>query len=166
MQKVVGRNSTSHVLIVTHDPLMIGGLRRDQVQIFYQTPNKQIAVSPPQEDPIGMGIEGLLTSDLFGLTTTLDTITENDLERKQELTIKMMKGRLTRKEQQELQDLNTDLGKKGFLRAYEDPLYRQFVKAIQKDRPRKVVLTPEEITKQEKITLEIVKQLKRKHDIH
>ena len=34
LEDVVGEQDTSHIIICTHDPLVIGGLNRSQVQIF------------------------------------------------------------------------------------------------------------------------------------
>jgi predicted ATPase len=160
LQRVVGKNETSHVLVVTHDPLLIGGLKKEQVQVFrLQGPEKRVVVSPPEEDPIGIGVAGLLTSELFGLPTTLDLETQRKLDRKKELAVK---ERLTNKENRELEKLNEELGKMGFLSAFRDPLYSQFIKALREyEQFQKPALTPEERAVQAKIAREIVTKLKK-----
>jgi len=160
LQRVVGKNETSHVLVVTHDPLLIGGLRKEQVQIFsLQGPEKRVIVSPPEDDPIGMGVAGLLTSELFGLPTTLDLETQRKLDRKRELAVK---EELTEKESRELEKLNEELGRMGFLSAFRDPLYSQFIKAVREyEQFQRPALTPEERAEQTKLAREIVAKLKK-----
>ncbi len=45
-------------------------------------------VEVPDEHPQGMGVTGLLKSDLFGLSSTLDIETERRLFRRNELFVK------------------------------------------------------------------------------
>lgn len=160
LQRVVGKNETSQVLVVTHDPLLIGGLRKEQVQVFrLQDPERRVVISPPEEDPIGIGVAGLLTSDLFGLPTTLDSGTQRKLDRKKELAVK---DRLTEEENQELEKLNEELGKMGFLNVFRDPLYSQFIKAVREyEQFQKPALTPEEKAEQAKLAREIVAKIKK-----
>jgi predicted ATPase len=159
LQRVVGKNETSHVLIVTHDPLLVGGLKKEQVQIFsFQGPEKRIIVAPPKEDPVGMGVAGLLTSELFGLPTTLDLKTQRKLDRKRQLAVK---EELTKKEKTELRKLDEKLATMGFLSAFRDPLYSRFLKAVREvEQFKKPALTPEERAEQAKLAREIIKKLK------
>jgi hypothetical protein len=160
MKKVAGPSETSHVLIVTHDPLLIGGLRKEQVRIFYPDRLNRIVIAPPLEDPVGMGVEGLLTSELFGLTTTLDLKTERKLDKKRKLTLKKD---LTKAQRNQLERLNEELASMGFTSTFRDPLYTEFVKASrQYERLRKPILTPEEKAKQSEIALRIVTKLRGK----
>jgi energy-coupling factor transporter ATP-binding protein EcfA2 len=164
LQNVVGQNENSHVLVVTHDPLLVGGLKKEQVQIFYQGSDKRIVVNPPNEDPIGMGITGLLTSDLFGLPTTLDIETQKKLDRKRELVVKkeIKPEKFTFDDKKEQDILDEELSKMGFLSAFRDPLYSKFLTAIREyDLFKKPILTPEERKKQETLALEIIKELKK-----
>ena len=162
LQRVVGRNETSHVLVVTHDPLLVGGLKKEQVQIFsFQGPEKRIIVTPPEEDPVGMGVAGLLTSKLFGLPTTLDLETQRKLDRKRELAAK---EELTKKEKRELENLNKELAKMGLLSDFRDPLYRQFLQALREYEQFKkptIALTEKERAEQAKLAKEIIKKLKK-----
>ncbi len=160
LQKVVGKNETSHVLVVTHDPLLIGGLKKEQVQVFRSIgPERRIVVTPPDEDPVGMGVAGLLTSDLFGLPTTLDLGTQMKLDRKKELAVK---EKLTPQEQEELTKLDKELDRMGFLVAFRDPLYSQFLRALMEyDQFRKPALSTEERSEQAKLAREIVAKLRK-----
>lgn len=161
IQDVVGKNETSHVLIVTHDPLLVGGLRKEQIQVFsFKDPEKRVVVSPPEEDPIGMGVAGLLTSELFGLPTTLDLETQGKLDRKKELVVK---EKLTEAEKVELEKLDRELAKMGFLSAFRDPLYSLFLRELRKyEQFKKPALTPAEKAEQAKLAREIVAELRKK----
>jgi len=159
LQEVVGPNENSHILVVTHDPLLVGGLKKEQVQVFsFKDPEKHIIVAPPEEDPVGMGVAGLLTSELFGLPTTLDTETQRKLDRKRELVVK---EELTTEEKKEWEKLDEELAKMGFLSAFRDPLYSKFLKALREyEEFKKPALTLEERAAQAKLAREIVAKLK------
>src|SRR6185295_19386329 len=64
------RADKGHLLVATHSPLMIGSLHKNQVRILTQQENATVAVEP-EYDPIGIGVEGLLKSELYGLRSTL-----------------------------------------------------------------------------------------------
>ena len=56
----------------THDPLVISGLTRQQVRIMMRdTLESPIRAEMPETDPQGMGINGLLRSELYGLRRRL-----------------------------------------------------------------------------------------------
>jgi len=74
-----GQNS-SHVVFTTHNPLAIAELARQQVQILYrEAGNRTVRAENPAVDPKGMGFAGIVTSDMFGLGTSLDQATNDDL---------------------------------------------------------------------------------------
>ena len=54
----------SQILITTHDPMMVGSLKREQVHILRREGGRTV-VDVPEEHPQGMGVTGLLKSDLF-----------------------------------------------------------------------------------------------------
>lgn len=161
LEEVVGKQETSHILICTHDPLLIGGLLRNQVQIFKKSGSTgQIIATPPEYDPRGMGVAALLTSELFGLSTTLDLETQKKLDRKRELYLKSLESELIHEENEEMRMLSAELGSLDFTRTIRDPLYDKFVRAIMsRDDFKKPVLTPAERRKQEKIAQEIINEI-------
>lgn len=147
----------SQILVTTHDPMMIGGLRREQVYILRQQEGQTI-VDEPDEHPQGMGVTGLLKSDLFGLSSTLDIETERRIFRRNELYVK--KNR-TNSENEELTRLSEELADLGFSTSdFRDPDYALFVsKMAQHRRFRKTVLTPEEQKERDKIADEIINEI-------
>lgn len=149
--------SESQILITTHDPMMIGSLKREQVHILRRD-GKNTIVDRPDEHPQGMGVTGLLKSDLFGLSSTLDIETERRLFRRNELFVKKLK---TPEEEIELSRLSTELADLGFSTTdFRDPDYALFVRKMAQHRQfRKPTLTPEEQAEQDRIADEIIQEI-------
>lgn len=150
----------SQLIITTHDPMMIGSLRKEQVRIL-KSENGRTEVYTPDEHPQGMGIAGLLKSELFGLRSTLDRHTLEKLQKRNELLAKRRKQELSPPEQEELAKLRNYLEDLGFSREDRDPLYQMFIEKMYEERsqPLDKVLTPEELKAQEELAEEIVREL-------
>jgi predicted ATP-binding protein involved in virulence len=58
-------------ILSTHSPLLLNGLKKEQVHILEMDETGKRTVRYPDEDVIGMGAEGILR-DLFGLYSTFD----------------------------------------------------------------------------------------------
>ncbi len=149
----------SQILITTHDPMMVGSLKREQVHILRRDGERTV-VDVPDEHPQGMGVTGLLKSDLFGLSSTLDIETERRLFRRNELFVKTPR---TPDEELELTRLSSELADLGFSTSdFRDPDYALFVrKMAQHRRFRKPELTPDERAEQERIADEIIDEILR-----
>lgn len=149
----------SQILITTHDPMMVGSLKREQVHILRRQGQRTV-VEVPDEHPQGMGVTGLLKSDLFGLSSTLDTETERRLFRRNELFVKSPR---TAEEDAELSRLSAELADLGFSTAdFRDPDYALFVrKMVQHRKFRKPTLTPEEQAEQDRIADDIIGEILR-----
>lgn len=65
----------------THDPLCLRGLTQHEVRVLFRDPHQQIVELSELPLLQGMDIEQLLTSDYFGLLSTLDGTLENLLKR-------------------------------------------------------------------------------------
>ncbi|CTX24904.1 Predicted ATP-binding protein involved in virulence [Escherichia coli] len=152
----------SQILITTHDPMMIGSLKREQVHILRRDKGRSI-VDTPDEHPQGMGVTGLLKSELFGLSSTLDIETERRLFRRNELFVKSPRSP---EEDTELSRLSTELADLGFSTAdFRDPDYALFVrKMAQHRRFRKPTLTPEEQAEQDAIADSIIDEILREEE--
>lgn len=156
------REVQSQVLITTHDPMMVGSLKREQVHILRRQ-NQKTLVDTPDVHPQGMGVTGLLKSELFGLTSTLDVETERRLARRNELYVKQPR---TAEEDAELTRLSAELSDLGFSTAdFRDPDYALFVRKMAEHRKfRKPTLSPEEQAEQEKVADEIIDEILREED--
>lgn len=152
----------SQILITTHDPMMVGSLKREQVHILRRDGNRSV-VDSPDEHPQGMGVTGLLKSELFGLSSTLDIETERRLFRRNELFVKAPR---TVEEDAELTRLSAELADLGFSTAdFRDPDYALFVrKMAQHRRFRKPVLTREEQAERGAIADSIIDEILREED--
>lgn len=149
----------SQVLITTHDPMMVGSLMREQVHILRRE-GTQTVVDIPDEHPQGMGVTGLLKSELFGLSSTVDIETERRLIRRNELFVKQPR---TVSEDTELLRLSAELADLGFSTAdFRDRDYALFVQRMAKHRKlRKPALTLEEQAEQGRIADQIIDEILR-----
>ena len=157
---MVGPQNTSHILMATHDPLVFGGLFRQQVRIMNYGEGK-VTIEEPDEDPRGMGIEAILTSDFFGLRAALDLPTLEQMDRRRELLIKPRK---TPSEIDELHDLSEKLADLDYSREFTDPLFPLFVEAMTKWQEQsgllKPLLSPKEQNLQREKAAEVINKLK------
>jgi len=152
----------SQILLTTHDPMMVGSLRREQVHILRRNANRTV-VDTPDDHPQGMGVTGLLKSELFGLSSTLDIETERRLFRRNELFVKPR----TAEEDVELTRLSAELADLGFSTAdFRDPDYALFVRKMAQHRKfRKPTLSPEEQAEQNKVADEIIDEILREEAV-
>jgi predicted ATPase len=75
-----GENN-SHIVLTTHNPIAIAELTKQQVQILSRDEETRIIEShKPNFDPRGMGYAGIITSDMFGLSSSVDSRTQRRLE--------------------------------------------------------------------------------------
>lgn len=119
----VPNKDTSHLLMVSHNPLAIAELKDKQIQVMKRSDNR-VTVFKPSESPQGMGINLILRSEMFGLKTTLDGPTNDDLITRNELA---SKETLSTLEEDELKKLNIKLEKLGFSISTDDPDYMDFL---------------------------------------
>lgn len=121
-------HSSSQILIATHDPLIIGSLLRDQVQLLERDPQTGASrCIPASVNPRGLGVAGILTSEMFGFRSDLDAETLDDLDARAQL----LAGEkdLSEAEEESLKELDSRLIKAGFSGVFSDPYYAAFVRA-------------------------------------
>ncbi len=69
-------------LMTTHDPLVLRGLSREEVLVMTRDEEGMVGVDAPRvPDLEGLSVDQLLTSQLFGLETTMDAQLAQDLSR-------------------------------------------------------------------------------------
>jgi predicted ATPase len=164
LRDIAGAQKNSHIIMATHDPLVVAGLTKSQVQILRRDEDSsQITAETPAEDPKGMGVAALLTSEIYGLRSQLDLETMQALDRKRALSAK---EQLTGDELAELDRLNELLGPLDFTKSVRDPLYKLFVEAMEVSEEyqklKKPVLTANEQRRQRELAEEIIRDLRRK----
>ena len=147
----------SQLIVTTHDPIMIGSLRKEQVRILRKRRDGTVAVDEPDIDPQGMGFAGLLKSELFGLRSTVDTETLRRLDRRNALYAQKVR---TLEEDAEMGRLSDELSDLGFAKDFKDPYYEMFVKQMAKHTKfHKQILTPEEQAEQDAIAEDIITKI-------
>ena len=123
LRRFVPDEKTSHLLMVSHHPLAIAELEKEQVQVMVRK-DKEVTAFEPLESPRGMGVNLLLRSDMFGLKTTLDNVTNKEVTRRNELA---SKESLSKTEERELESIKLSLEKLGFKISTDDPDYMDFL---------------------------------------
>jgi predicted ATPase len=132
LTKFAGQNDqdrdNSHILLTTHNPLAIAELSKEQVQILQMTKDddshRVIAVHP-ELDPRGLGYAAIVTSDMFGIATTLDQPTHELLEQQRAYA---GKETLTDIETAELTKINQKLERLGFRFFHPDEEYSRYLR--------------------------------------
>lgn len=147
-------------LIVTHDPLLINGVPKEQIRIFEKTGN-EVLIQEPINDTYGLGIDGILRSSYYGLATTYDQETSQKYYKRMILYSKAINNELTDKsEKRELFDLTKELGSLPVFNSSIDYLYLDFLKAYEEsDLAQKEYLTLEEVEEKKKTIQEILRNL-------
>jgi predicted ATPase len=150
----------SQIIVTTHDPMMIGSLRKEQVRIL-RTEGDRAMVVEPSEHPRGMGVAGLLKSEYWGLPSTLDGHTLQQIQRRNELISAKARRDLSDEETTELDDLQRYLDDLGFSKVSRDPLYQQFIEKMYAVRslPLNELLSEHELAEQEALAEAIVREL-------
>lgn len=157
------RAEKGQLIVATHNPLMIGSLRKNQVRVFSRN-EQEITAAEPEYDPIGIGVEGLLKSELYGLRSTLAPEILERLDRHYTLLGKADK---TVDEQSELMRLADNLNALGVSRTHPNPYFESFANAM----ARRVSFSPakeysrEEIDEQKELADEILAELLQKEGI-
>ncbi|MFO1440074.1 MAG: AAA family ATPase [Verrucomicrobiaceae bacterium] len=148
---------SSQLIITTHDPLMIGSLRKEQVRIMKKDKGK-VRVEEPEDHPQGMGFAGLLKSELFGLRSTVDTETRRRLDRRNYLFA--IGEKRTRTESAEMARLSEELSDLGFASDFKDPYLELFVKQMAlHTKFHQDTLTPELQAEQDQVAAEIIDEI-------
>ena len=116
----------------------------------------------PSEDTEGLGIDGLLQSEYYGLATVLDSETRKKMDTKNDLLVKKTEGTISEPEKHELNTLSEELENMTFARNIpNDQYYDEYVAAMHKiyrERP-KVHLTAEDIAERNAKAEEILRGL-------
>jgi predicted ATPase len=151
----------SQIIMTTHSPLTFAGMEKNEVVVLERREDGKIFADHPTSAPKGLGFAAILTSDFFGLRSTLDKETLKKIDAKRELASKANKSDDDLKT---LAAMNDELGKLDFSRAVRDPLYEEFIRAMTaaaKDNPalKKSAPRSDMWRKRQEIAKDIAKQL-------
>ena len=116
----------TQAIIATHDPLVINGVDKKFIRLF-ESENNHTKVIAPDENTEGLGIDGLLQSEYYGLKTSYDKKTSNDFIKRQNLYSKLINGKASESEKDELRKLTEKLGALPISYNSIDFLYDDFI---------------------------------------
>ena len=157
----------TQALIATHDPLVINGVSKEFIRVFVH--NKAISddfnryytkVIVPNEDTEGLGIDGLLQSEYYGLRTSYDKKTTDKFIRRQELYAKLINSEASEDEKTELRELTKEIGSLPVSYNSIDFLYDDFIRVFKNtDLFSKEYLSYDEIQRRREKIKEIIEAL-------
>jgi ABC-type multidrug transport system ATPase subunit len=163
IERFVPNHKTSHLLMITHHPLAIAELEKGQVQVMWKdSAARQVHAEAPAESPRGMGYAGILTSDMFGLESTLDRPTEDLIRQRRNL---LEKDSLDETERSQLTDIDKKIEALGFTTAHWDSDYQEYLRARKKremDLEKSPPATPDIRRLRSARALEILARIKEK----
>ena len=141
-----GSQDTSHIVMTTHNPLAISELVKEQVQILYREESaRAVRAENPAADPKGMGFAGIVTSDMFGLGSSLDRSTNEDLLTLHRLSTQ--EAPLSAEDRGKLVEIRRRLESLDFNFASRDRLEQEFLRArfdlADDDALDEAIITPE-----------------------
>jgi len=142
----------------THSPLLVASLKSANVFTLLRDDPAGVRIANPSIDPQGMGFEGILKSEMFGLRSTVDFETQRRLDERNQLYGKGENR--TKEEDERLSQLSESLSHMGFAMDFKDPYLSQFVASMaRRARFTRPVLTPEEIQEQSRLSDEIIDEI-------
>jgi hypothetical protein len=153
---------TSQILMATHDPLVIASLLKEQVHLLHRDPKTGACRwTIASVNPRGLGFAGILTSEMFGFRSDLDSETLTDLDNRVRLIAKDGDP-LTDQEKEEVEKIDERLADAGFSKAFSDPYYAAFVRAWGRRYSELMAvdqfLTPEKKKEVDLIASEVLKE--------
>ncbi|MCJ2109028.1 AAA family ATPase [Methylobacterium sp. E-041] len=163
-----GGLTKSQIIMTTHSPLVFAGLEKNEVIILRRRiAEREIEAEHPSSSPKGMGFSAILTSDFFGLRSSLDRASLKLLDEKRQL------GALSSRTPQEegrLLELNTKIKSLDFTKSVNDPLYADFVRAmadIEMNEPElgEVVLSADALEQRRRRAAEALQRVKARRDV-
>ncbi|HEX4630089.1 MAG TPA: AAA family ATPase [Chthoniobacterales bacterium] len=123
LKKHADTGQNSHLLVASHDPLVLSALRREQVSLLdREDGNGRVIAKLPDVNPIGLGVSGILRSEMFGLPSLIAKPVQKLLDRRFVLLTKDVE--LTASEKAELEELNERLDPMEFNTDFRDENFR------------------------------------------
>lgn len=160
LDRVVKRKENTQIIFCSHDPLVIGNLKKNQVQIFKKTKQGKTEAFNPYMSPREMSVSKILTSELFGIPSLMSKKLEDLLNQKRFLQAKSVEGELDDMEHRQFEKLKNYFDHIGFNDETTDSRYNQFLKLTSQNKAysnRKY--TEEEAEELDKIAKEVLNEI-------
>lgn len=167
LDKVVDRPARTQIILNTHDPLVIGSLRKEEVRIFRKKIDATVEIEVPSIDPRSMDITGILRSELFGLPSVLSQYMQIKLNRKRYLIFRIENNQANKEEFEEFKIIEKEISDSGFNDATFDPWYTRYLEAMS-EHPlfQKVEFTQEEELELQNLSNAIIEKLTKNNFPH
>ena len=120
-------SDASHIVLTTHNPLAIAELEKEQIQVLRllkDSVSSRIVAFHPEIAPKGLGYAAIVTSDMFGIASSLDKSTQLLLEEQRAFAAM---DRLKSDEQARLDEINKKLERLGFRFFHPDDEYSRYL---------------------------------------
>jgi len=146
-----------HILMTSHNPLTIAGLKREEVHVMYEDRQTgQTKAEMPSVDPRGLGVAGVLRQ-IFGMRTTLDPETQKLIDERNRLLAQESrdKGQEVR-----LQEMNDQIRALGISLQNQQDLFEQFLRALDEKYLQERALSPRDVAEQNDAIRAAVAKLK------
>ncbi len=128
LDRVVKRKKNTQIIFCSHDPLVIGNLKKNQVQIFKKDKEGETKVFNPYMSPREMSVSKILTSELFGIPSLMSKKLEDLLNQKRFLQAKISHDELDEDERNQFERLKRYFDRIGFGDDTADSRYNQYLK--------------------------------------
>lgn len=163
IDEAVGHHDLSQLLIASHDPVAISLLHKNEVRLLEADDRSGIIDSyEPIDDPIDLGVSGVLLSELFGFQSAYAPAIADELAERDRLREKAPD--LTEAESQRLASLEETLSEVDFTSVHPDRMYSLFMREMiaqqRSEIASKPALTREEALEQRALTEEIVRSIR------
>lgn len=96
LRTIGGIERNSHTILVTHDPLQVAGLVKEEIRVLVRLVDGRIIALQPEANPRGTGVAGVLTSPLYGLESQLDNFSLRTLKRIYDVSLEPRSEKRTR----------------------------------------------------------------------
>lgn len=161
LDKIVKRPETTQIIFCSHDPLVIGNLKKNQVQIFKRTKeNGKTEAFNPFISPREMSVSKILTSELFGIPSLMSKKLEDLLNEKRHLQAKLVHGDLSNDEQKVFERLKNYFDRIGFNDDTVDSRYNRYLQLTsEKDAFVNRNYSKEEEEELDKIAKEVLEEM-------
>ncbi|WP_284078073.1 AAA family ATPase [Herbaspirillum aquaticum] len=87
LRKIGGIQRNSHTILATHQPLLVAGLKKEEIRVMIRNSEGKVSAVMPEASPRGTGVAGVLTSPLYGLESQLDEFSLRVLKRIYDVTL-------------------------------------------------------------------------------
>lgn len=162
IDEAVGHHDLSQLMIASHDPVAISLLRKEQVRHLEVDDLSGVINSyEPIEDPVNLGVSGVLLSELFGFQSSFAPERAEELAERDRLRAR---SDLTEAESDRLSHLERSLAQIDLTFIHPDRLYILFMREMlaqqREELAAKPSLTRSEVLEQRELTAQIVRAIR------